>query len=89
MKKPNTMSSLADERVDERNHKIFHPIWQERKPAVQHDVVDLREDVLEVLDESRAENRAEQRTCAAQYRHQHDLARRGPLHPFGAREWVH
>ncbi len=52
--------AFADERVYDRHHEVFHPVGQEGEPAVQNVVVDLREDVLEVFDEARAEDRAQQ-----------------------------
>ena len=44
-------------------------VGQEREPAVQHVLVDLREDVLEILDEAGAQHRPDQRAGAAEDRH--------------------
>ncbi len=56
---------------------------------MQHVFVDLREDVLEVLDEARAQDRTDQSAGTAKDGHQNNLARGGPLHTFGTSQRVH
>ena len=46
--------ALADEEMQHADHDVFQPVGKEGKPAMQDVVVDLREDVLEIIDETRA-----------------------------------
>ena len=76
------MPTVTDERIGQQDHDVSQPVGQEVEDPVQHLLVERRKDILEVLDDRGAEYWPEQRTHAAQDGHQHDLARRRPLHAF-------
>ena len=82
-------AAFAHEGVDDGDQEILDTVRQEAQPLVQHAIVDLAEDVLEILIEPSPQNGTDQRADTAQDRHDHDLARSGPVHPFGPGQRVH
>ncbi len=77
------MPTFADKQADHRCHRMGQPVGQEGKRIEQHGIVKGREDVLEILDDTSAQKRTNQRTDTAKDRDQNDLARCGPLHALG------